>query len=167
MGKWTSHHRETNIDIPKHDGDIRIRNVFLKPRSFIFSDAYEALREADLVVIGPGDLYTSIIPNLLAEGFVDAIRERTGKLAFVMNLMTKWGETNDFTASNFAREVLSYLKQDRFDYIICNSLPIRKDLVKKYAAEKAFPSGSIRPNCASRLLKYPGRGDPANQHRAA
>jgi uncharacterized cofD-like protein len=130
---------ETNIDIPKHDGNIRIKNVFLKPRSFIFSDAYEALRAADLIVIGPGDLYTSIIPNLLAEGFVDAIRERTGKLAYVMNLMTKWGETNDFPASSFAREVLSYLKQDRFDYIVCNSLPIGKDLLKKYAAEKAFP----------------------------
>jgi len=130
---------ETNIDIPKHDGNIRIQNVFLKPRSFIFSEAYEALKAADLIVIGPGDLYTSIIPNLLAEGFVEAIRERTGKLAYVMNLMTKWGETNNFVASNFAQEVLSYLKQDKFDYIISNSLPIRKDLLKKYAAEKAYP----------------------------
>jgi uncharacterized cofD-like protein len=130
---------ETNIDIPKHDGNIRIKNVFLKPRSFIFSEAYEALKAADLVVIGPGDLFSSIIPNLLAEGFVDAIRARKGKLAYVMNLMTKWGETNGFATSDFAHEVLQYLRQDRFDYIICNSVPIRKQLVREYAAEKAHP----------------------------
>lgn len=128
---------ETNIDIPKHDGNIHIKRVYLKPRSFIFSEAYEAIKAADLVVIGPGDLYSSIIPNLLAEGFVDAIRERKGKLAYVMNLMTKWGETNRFVASDFAREVLRYLKQDTFDYIVCNSVPIRKQLVREYAAENA------------------------------
>jgi uncharacterized cofD-like protein len=130
---------ETNIDIPKHDGNIRIREVFLKPRSFIFTEAYDALRAADLVVIGPGDLYSSIIPNLLAEGFLDAIRERKGKVAYVMNLMTKWGETNGFTASDFARTVLAYLKQDRFDYLVCNSAPMRPQLLKKYASEKAYP----------------------------
>jgi uncharacterized cofD-like protein len=130
---------ETNIDIPKHDGNIRIRKVFLKPRSFIFSEAYAALRAADLIVIGPGDLYSSIIPNLLAEGFATAVRERAGKLAYVMNLMTKWGETNGFAASDFAREVLAYLKQDRFDYIICNSLPMRKQLVRHYSSERAYP----------------------------
>ena len=130
---------ETNIDVPKHDGNIRIQKVFLKPRSFIFTEAYDALKAADLIVIGPGDLYSSIIPNLLAEGFVDAIRERSGKLAYVMSLMTKWGETNDFVASDFSREILQYLQQERFDFIVCNSAPIRADLKKMYAAERAFP----------------------------
>lgn len=130
---------ETNIDIPKHNGDIRIRNVYLEPRSFIYSEAYDALIEADLIVIGPGDLYSSIIPNILAEGFVNAIRERKGKVAYVMNLMTKWGETNRFTASDFVNELLTYLKQDKLDYVICNSVPVSELLVKKYAAENAHP----------------------------
>lgn len=130
---------ETNIDIPKHDGDIRIKKVYLEPRSFIFSEAYDALKEADLIVIGPGDLYTSIIPNFLAEGFADAIRERKGKLVFVLNVMTKWGETNGFAASEFAKEVLTYLEQDQFDYLICSSVPVADHLVSKYAAEKAHP----------------------------
>jgi uncharacterized cofD-like protein len=130
---------ETNIDIPKHDGSIRIQKVFLKPRSFIFTEAHDALRAADLIVIGPGDLYSSIIPNLLAEGFLDAVRERAGKIAYVMNLMTKWGETNGFEGSDFAKQVLAYLNLDRFDYIICNSARIKPHLVKKYALEKAHP----------------------------
>ncbi|MDA1276286.1 MAG: YvcK family protein [Verrucomicrobia bacterium] len=130
---------ESNIDVPKHDGDIRIRNVYLEPRSYIFAEAYEVLKAADLIVVGPGDLYTSIIPNFLVEGFADAIRERRGKLAYVLNIMTKWGETNGFVASEFAKEVLSYLKQDTFDYIICNSAPVADGLVKKYVAEKAHP----------------------------
>lgn len=130
---------ETNIDVPKHSGDIRIKNVYLEPRSFIFSEAYDALKEADLIVIGPGDLYTSIIPNILAEGFVEAIRQRRGKVAYIMNLMTKWGETNQFTASNFVIELLEYLQQAKLDYIICNSVPLSERLVEKYASENAHP----------------------------
>jgi uncharacterized cofD-like protein len=144
---------EANIDIPKHDGNIPIQKVFLEPRSFIFAGAYDAIRAADLIVISPGDLYSSIIPNFLAEGFSDAIRERRGKLAYVMNLMTKWGETNDFAASDFAQEVLGYLQQDKFDYIICNRVAIRRQLLKKYASEKAYPVKLDLP----RLRRLAGR----------
>lgn len=130
---------ESNIDVPKHDGNIRIQKVYLEPRSYIFAEAYESLISADLIVIGPGDLYTSVIPNFLAEGFVDAIRERRGKLIYVLNVMTKWGETNGFAASDFAREVLAYLEQGKFDHILCNSARLAERLLKKYADEKAYP----------------------------
>lgn len=143
---------ESNIDIPKHDADMRITSVYLEPRSFIFSEAYDALREADLIVIGPGDLYTSIVPNLLAEGFVDAVRNRSGTLVYVMNVMTKWGETNGFAASDFAREVLAYLEQDRFDHVVANATPVNDRLAGKYAAENAHPVELDLDN----LKKYTG-----------
>ncbi len=158
---------ETNIDIPKHDGNIRIKNVYLKPQSFIFGEAYDALKSADLIVIGPGDLYSSIIPNFLAEGFVDAIRERAGKLVYVMNLMTKWGETNGFAASDFAKEVLCYINQDKFDQIISNTMPINSDLLAKYAAEKAYPVLLDKPVTATRRHNRRGGSDSSENDCAS
>ena len=62
----------------------------------------KAILAADIITLGPGDLYTSIIPNLCVEGVVEAIKKSTAKKIFVANLMTKWGETNKFSILDFA-----------------------------------------------------------------
>ena len=128
---------ETNIDIPKHDGSIKIKEVYLEPSAIIYKEAYEAILNADVVIIGPGDLYTSILPNVLVEGFTDAIQKTSAKIVYILNIMTKWGETNNFKASDFVKTLLSYLKKDKLDYVICNNTPIHEDLIKKYEEEKA------------------------------
>lgn len=129
---------ETNIDIPKHDGNKKIERLYLEPNANIFREAYDAILEADLVIIGPGDLYSSIIPNILVKGFTDAINKTNGKIMYVLNIMTKWGETTNFTASDFSKTLLSYLKREKVDYILCNNAPIENFLKERYEKEKSF-----------------------------
>lgn len=130
---------ETNIDVPKHDGKTRIREVSLEPDANIYSETEDAIRSADIVVIGPGDLYTSIIPNLLVKGVPEALAANKGKKVFVSNLMTKWGETNNLLASDTAKEVLKYSGLTKFDYVICNDGHIEQSLLMAYQKEKKFP----------------------------
>ena len=69
----------------------------------------------------------------------EALRAGKGKTVVVCNLMTKWGETNDFTASDMVRELLKYSGLKQFDYAICNTKGIRKKLAADYAKEKQYP----------------------------
>ena len=130
---------ETNIDIPKHNGDLRITKLFLEPGATLYHEARKAILEADLIVIGPGDLYTSLIPHTLVEGFSEAIQETKAPIAYIVNTMTKWGETNNFTATDFVQTLLSYLKKDSLDFLICNTAPLSDELLEKYAKTKSFP----------------------------
>ncbi len=130
---------ETNIDIPKHNGDLRIERVFLEPRATLYAETASAIREADMIVIGPGDVYSSIAPNLLVEGMADALRASGAKKVFVCNLMTEWGETNGFKASDIAKEVLGYSGLDAFDAILCNTARPEEELLEAYAKQKQFP----------------------------
>lgn len=140
---------ETNIDIPKHDGTLHIKKVSLKPEATIFEETDKAIREADLVVIGPGDLYSSIIPALLVKGMKEALAESKAKKIAVCNLMTKWGETNDFAASDMIRELLEYSGLKKFDYVICNTEPMNSKVVEAYKQEKKHPM-----NCDAKLSEY-------------
>jgi len=80
----------------------------------------EAIRAADLVVIGPGDLFTSIIPNLLVSGISDAINKSKAEVVFVMNLMTKYGQTTGFTASDHLADLEKYINHS-VDTVIVNT----------------------------------------------
>lgn len=100
---------ETNIDIREIKPDVAISEVFLKPKARIYEEASDAIEKADLIVLGPGDLYTSVVPNLLVRGVTDAIKNSRGKVIFVINLMTKHGETDEFTVSKFVSEIRKYL----------------------------------------------------------
>ncbi len=129
---------ETNIDIPKHDGQLHIKQVYLSPPARIYNDTRKAIAEADVIVIAPGDLYTSIVPNLLVEGMKEAILASLAKKIYVCNLMTKYGETHNFTAVDHMREIISYLGCVP-EYVICNNQPFPEALLAKYAEEKAYP----------------------------
>ncbi|QQG38322.1 MAG: YvcK family protein [Candidatus Kaiserbacteria bacterium] len=130
---------ETNIDIPKHDGNKSIKKVFLDPAATLFAETESAIREANTIVIGPGDPYTSVIPNLLVKGMREALAASPAKKVFVCNLLTKWGETNDCDASDIAEAVLSYSGLKKFDYAICNTAAMDKKLVAAYEKEKKYP----------------------------
>jgi uncharacterized cofD-like protein len=130
---------ETNIDIPKHNGSLRIRRVFLDRPAKIHNEAKNAILDADIIIIGPGDLYSSVIPNLLVSGMSQALRKSQGAKVYVANLMTKWGETNNFTASDHAREILDYAGLEKFDHIIFNNRPFSKFSIKKYKEENKVP----------------------------
>lgn len=127
---------ETNIDIPKHDGNLAIKDAFLIGWGLLNPRAKEALRNSDYIILGPGDLYTSIVPNLLSEGIQEAIHYSNAKIIYVCNIMTKHGETNNFEVEDFVDVIEKYIGKGEMDYVLVNSAPIRDDLAQKYASEE-------------------------------
>ena len=130
---------ETNIDIPKHDGNLHIKDIFLDPPAKLCKETDTAIREADTIVIGPGDLYSSLVPALAVAGMQDALKASKGKTVAVCNLMTKWGETHGFTCSDMIRELLRYSGLQKFDYVICNTGTVSKKILADYEQEKKYP----------------------------
>lgn len=105
-------------------GTERIMKVYLSPTVKINPRAKKALAAADLIVIGPSDLYTSILPVLLIQGMIPAIKKSAAKKIFFVNLMTKFGQTNNFSASDFVNLLESYLGTNIFDAVIMNNAQI-------------------------------------------
>jgi uncharacterized cofD-like protein len=133
---------ETNIDVPKHNPELKIKKVWLEPPSFIYKKAKEVIYNSDLIVICPGDLYTSIIPNLIVRGVSEAIRESNAKKIYTCNIMTKYGETNNFKASDFVSEIEKYLGCN-LDYILLNNKKPEESMLERYREEK---SEFVEPN---------------------
>jgi len=152
---------ETNIDIPKHDGTLKISRVWLEPKARANTKAVRAIKRADLIVIGPGDLYTSIIPNLLVSGVRQALLETKARKVYVMNLMTKFGETHGFVAQDFLSALEEYLEPDFFDGVIINDAKPQESILQKYRKEQAYLIDNyferIKPGYrrSSKLIKAP------------
>lgn len=125
---------EENIDIPKHNGNLKIKKVFLRPRPKAYPKALEVINRADLIVIGPGDLYSSLAQILLTDGIPRAIQKSKAKKVYLCNLMTKYGETNNFTVLDFTDEIEKYLGGE-VDYVIYNNASPQKEKIKKYKKE--------------------------------
>lgn len=125
---------ETNIDIPKHDGNLKIKKVFLRPKVKPYPKTLRVINEADLIIIGPGDLYSSLAQILLTEGISEAIKKSKATKVYICNLMTKYGETNNFNVLDFAAEIEQYLKGS-LDYVIYNNFFPPKERIKNYKKE--------------------------------
>lgn len=139
---------ETDIDTrgERHPEQLpAIRRVFLKEPVTPCEDAIHFIRRADTIVLGPGDLYTSILPNLLVDGVADAIRAAEAEVVYVCNLMTKHGETDGFRASDFVREIQHYL-DGRLDRVILHDGSFPEDLLAAYAAKQQYP---VEPDAAA------------------
>ncbi len=100
--------------------------------------ALRAIRRADLIVIGPGDLYTSVLPNFLVEGVTEAIRASEAQKVYICNLMTKHGETDGYNASDFVRQVQGYLGE-HVDRVIMHDGSFPAHLIEHYATQQQFP----------------------------
>lgn len=133
---------ETNIDIRRVRPDLSILDIFLDREAKIYNKAKEAIEKADLIILGPGDLYTSILPNFLVSGVNKTIFASKAKLFYIVNLMTKYGETDGFAASDFIKEVKKYLGQAARKLtavFVSKESRLSKKLLEKYKQEKAFP----------------------------
>ncbi len=126
------------IDEPTHDGRMPITEVSLKPRAVPNPEAIAAIMSADLVVIGPGDLYTSVLPNLLVPGIPEALKATKGKIVYVMNLMTKFGQTYNFTAAKHLSVLEQYLGR-AIRYVVVNSAPLSPRVLSIYAKYHEIP----------------------------
>lgn len=129
---------EAEIDCPGNRPVRPIRRVFLEPPAAALPQACEALARADKVIIGPGDLYTSIVPCLLAEGVAQALRDGRAELVYVCNVMTKHGETDGYGAADFLRIVHRHLGR-RVDAVVVNTAMPEPRFAARYAEEGAHP----------------------------
>lgn len=130
---------EGNIDMPRHNGALAIRRVWLTPRARGNPRALEAIRRADMIIVGPGDLYTSIIPNFLVPGVRKAFLQSKAKRIYVLNIMTKYGETHGFSAMDFLNALEEYTAHGAFDVLLANSEPLAPSRIRRYAKEHAVP----------------------------
>lgn len=126
---------ESNIDTPTHDGRIKIKRIWLSSPAKINPRARKAILDADIVILGPGDLYTSILPNILVEGIPEALSKTKGTVVYVSNLMTKHGETNGFSAHDFLEVTEKYLLKGTLDYFLANNKKPTSARLKKYITE--------------------------------
>jgi uncharacterized cofD-like protein len=129
---------ESAIDLRGANGP-GISEVFLDADVKANSRALEAIQNADAILLGPGDLYTSIIPNLLVEEVSVAIRDANVPVIYACNLMTKLGETAGYGASTFASEVVRYIGGRKLDYLLVNDPQFTPEVLDQYADEMAAP----------------------------
>lgn len=126
------------IDEPTHDGRLKIVKAYLEPQAQANPEAVEAVSHADMVVIGPGDLYTSILPNLLVSGIASSLRKTRGKIVYVVNLMTKYGQTYNFKARDHV-DVLERIIGKSLDYVVVNTQNLPKGALATYAKYHEIP----------------------------
>jgi uncharacterized cofD-like protein len=129
---------ESKIDT-RRQSHPRIERVFLDPAVQANPKAVQAILDADAVVLGPGDLYTSIIPNLLVDGIVQAVAASRATRIYVCNLMTKLGETDNFTASDLVRVMCRYAGAGHLDWALVNTCPVSQAARDAYLAQGSYP----------------------------
>ncbi|MDO8511216.1 MAG: YvcK family protein [Nanoarchaeota archaeon] len=131
-GKVLQGEKEVYLSTEIHKG---YKSIYLEPFPQANPHAISEILNADLVVFGPGGLYTSLIPNLLVEGVGKALRETKAKKVFIVNLMNKKGQTPRFTVKDHLNELKRYIGKDVFDHIIVNNSEPPKELIDDYAEE--------------------------------
>ncbi|HXX44987.1 MAG TPA: gluconeogenesis factor YvcK family protein [Candidatus Acidoferrales bacterium] len=127
---------ETNISRSRK----RISRLRLVPRRVRpLPDVLAALREADLILVGPGSLYTSILPNLLVEEVAEVIAHSKATRVYIANLMTQPGETRHYSVADHVRAIYDHTRPNLFDFAIVNRTAVAPRLLRRYRAEGAEP----------------------------
>jgi uncharacterized cofD-like protein len=127
---------ETNISRSRK----RIKRVRLVPRRVQpVPEVLEALREADLILVGPGSLYTSILPNLLVQQVTEVIASSHATRVYIANLMTQPGETQHYSVADHVQAIYEHTGRRLFDFAVINRKPISPRLLRRYKAQGAEP----------------------------
>lgn len=126
---------ESEIPIQSSLQKSRIKKVFTSPSSIeMLPEAKQAIESADIVILGPGSLFTSIIPNLLVNDMVETLVSCNAKIVYVCNIMDQEGETSNFTIRDHYDAIINHAQQGMIDYVIVNKGVIDPDLLRIYAA---------------------------------
>jgi uncharacterized cofD-like protein len=129
-------HGETNISRSRKP----IREVRLVPRRVRpLPEVLEAIASADLILVGPGSLYTSIIPNLLIQKVAQAIKRSRATCVYIANLMTQPGETQHYSVADHVRAIYEHTGKDLFDFVVINRSRVPSSLLRRYRAQSAEP----------------------------
>lgn len=114
-----------------HSEKSRIKTAFLKPNGNANPKATKSIETADYIIVGPGDLYTSIVPVLLVNDIKNSIQKSKAKIIYIMNLMTKSGQTTNYKASDHVKDLVKYLGKEP-DIILINNGEISSDILSTY-----------------------------------
>ena len=124
---------ESKIPIEVKKQKTSIDKITLEPSDVApLEDVINSIKEADIIVIGPGSLYTSIMPNLMVNGVVDAIKKSNAPKVYISNVMTQPGETDEYNVFNHIESIQKHTKSNIIDYIIVNNKEISEEIFKKY-----------------------------------
>lgn len=137
---------EDEIDVPLRNPFLKIKKVWLNPKAKAFSEAKKVILEADVVIIGPGDLYSTLVPSLLVKGISETIKKSKAKKIYVCNAMTKLGETVGFTVSDFTGRIEKHLGKNVLDYVIYNQRVPSKERILEYQKKEPFVFDYVRFN---------------------
>ena len=133
---------ETQISASK----LPIRRLRLEPEQCLpLPEALKAIRAADVITVGPGSLYTSILPNLLVAQVARVIGQSRATKIFINNLMTQPGETDGYSARKHLETIKQYAPEIHFDYVVVNNRRISREQAELYAAEGAYQIGIDDP----------------------
>jgi uncharacterized cofD-like protein len=132
---------EGNIDLPQHDISIPIRTAYLEPPASANPKAVAAISGCDYIVLAPGNLYTSTVPNLLVDGIAEAVANANAPLIYVLNLMTVSGETQGYTASRHVQTIAEYAGRVPDAVIAHGRFAIPRRVAQRYEEEAATPVG--------------------------
>ena len=157
---------ESKIFAGKNFPNSRIKKVKLVPdKPSALPESLEAIEEADLIVLGPGSLYTSIIPNLLVSGISEAIAASNSLKLYICNIMTQNGETENYTVSDHIKALFMHAGTKLFDICLANNLPAPPELLEKYGtegAEQLFADREEIEKCGVKLYEAPISGRDKN-----
>ncbi|WP_299143197.1 uridine diphosphate-N-acetylglucosamine-binding protein YvcK [uncultured Dialister sp.] len=120
--------------------DVKIVRMTTVPRApMAVGDALEAIKEADLITLGPGSLYTSVLPNLLVPEILEAIRKSGAPVLYICNVMTQPGETTGYTVGDHLKALVDHIGGGVVDFVLANNGTPSPDVLKKYEKAHAFP----------------------------
>ncbi|MCD5381997.1 MAG: YvcK family protein [Candidatus Pacebacteria bacterium] len=134
---------EHHIDEPAHKDTKRITDLSIIPHASVNTRAEDALLNADIIVLGPGDLYTSVLANCVVDGVPEAIRRSGAQVVYVSSLMTKVGQTSGMGTKEQLAEITRFIGREP-DVMLSNTAPLPEELLARYATENEYP---VEVNC--------------------
>jgi uncharacterized cofD-like protein len=143
--------------------DQGYKSIYLEPYPKANPHAIDEIMNADLVVLGPGGLHTSLIPNLLVEGITEALCRTQAKKVFVANLMNRKGQTTNFKVGDYIQELIRYTDKDIFDYILVNNQKPLQELIEVYAEEGDLVENDLYHE---RIVVAPFLGEIRGEHKS-
>jgi len=132
---------------------IGIRKNYLRPKARANKKAIQKIREADIIIIGPGNHYCSIVPNFLVKGIPEAIKKSKAKVVYNCNLVNKKGHTEKFALNDYVDSINSYIGKKRIDFVTFNSKKPSRKLIEKYKNQREM------------LISFNGNSESGNKHR--
>lgn len=145
---------EHQLDNPAFGGK-HIKKAWTKPEASMYNKAAKAIREADMIIVGPGDLYGSLIANLCIGGMRQALADNRGKYVYVLNLMTHYSQTHGMTASEHISEVVRYGGRTP-DVVLVNTLKLPDMVLSAYKRNHEFPVvDDVKESGKLRALRRP------------